>query len=527
MQERAQPYRQDNTDHFEPEEARSGFRQVNLRFRMVIKIDAGISKSIALDEELVVATEKPAAIQCIRWTPEGDGSQYSTELLSRMAWMQKKSAVVDFFYDRAMSLAVWISSDGRAHAVQRLRKTSKVPDAPKGLFQGYNFHTPGQSHDAAIRAAINARFSLLAIACASGEIHVYNAKDYVGSIPLSHKIQPPGSLSITGKITSLSYSPDGYCLFAGFEQGWALWSVYGKAGATSFIAERQLSELNSEGWLLGVMEAVWVSGGSSIMIASQLDDRLWVMEMAKSAVTTFFSAANVSRTILLTNAELMIFCGYELPQTATISADPTLWHHAQIPASYAVNHMPLRCVVASSDGRYIAIAGRRGLAHYSVMSGRWKTFNNVEVENAFVVRGGMCWYHHILIAAVETDENYEVLILLLRLDISFHFKKIFLTCSKQLRLYSREHDLNDSSLVYSERLPSTAVVISLSGQDSLLVYTYENILYHYIINASSSTVNLVQVGQIALNGIVRAPARVRAVSWILPDQQLCELFLIY
>lgn len=387
---------------------------------MVIKIDAGISKALALDEELVVATEKPAAVQCIRWTPNSDGSQYSTELLSRMAWIQKKSTVVELFYDRAMSLAVWISSDGRAHAVQRLRRTSTGPDAPKGLFQGYNFHTPGHSHDAAIRAAINARFSLLAIACASGEIMVYNAKDYAGSIPLSHKVKPPVSLSVTGKITSLSYSPDGYCLFAGFEHGWALWSVYGKTGATSFIADRQLSESNSEDWLLGVLEAVWVGGGSRIMIVSQLDDRLWAMEMAKSAVTTCFSAANVSRTVLLANSDLMIYRGYDLPQAATISPDPTLWHHAQIPALYAVNHLPLRCVVTSSDGRYVAIAGRRGLAHYSVTSGRWKTFNNVEVENAFVVRGGMCWYHHILIAAVDTDENHEVFMLLLRFFTSFH-----------------------------------------------------------------------------------------------------------
>lgn len=71
-----------------------------------------------------------------------------------------------------------------------------------------------------------------------------------------------------------------------------------------------------------------------------------------------------------------------------------------------------------------------------------------------------------------------------------------------------------------EQLPSAAVVIALTGQDSLLVYTYQNILYHFVINATSTAVSLVQVGQIALNGIVRAPARVRAVSWILPDHQL-------
>ena len=104
----------------------------------------------------------------------------------------------------------------------------------------------------------------------------------------------------------------------------------------------------------------------------------------------------------------MVYRGYELPQLQPISADASLWHHVQIPLAFLANQRPLRCAVISSDGRYVALAGRRGLAHYSVSSGRWKTFSDSEVENAFVVRGGMCWYQHILIAAVETNENHEV-----------------------------------------------------------------------------------------------------------------------
>lgn len=64
--------------------------------------------------------------------------------------------------------------------------------------------------------------------------------------------------------------------------------------------------------------------------------------------------------------------------------------------------------------------------------------------------------------------------------------------------------------------------MALSGQDSLLVYTFENVLYHFIINMTSTSISLVQVGQLALNSIIRAPARVRAVTWILPDHQLRE-----
>lgn len=375
---------------------------------MVIKVDAGIGKALALDDDLVVATEKPAAVQCIRWTPDNTGSQTSTELLSRMSWIQKKATVIGMVYDRAMSLAIWTTNDGRAYAVQRVARLPSEPDSPRRLFRGYGFHTPEHQDNWARQAAINARFSLLAIACTNSEIWVYTARDYVGSIPLSHKLQSPASRSTTGYVTSISYSPDGYCLFAGYERGWALWSVYGKPGASSFTADRTVSESNKEGWLSGVYEGTWLNGGLNVLLMSQNDDRLWLLEMAKSAVTGCFSAANISRTMLLTNTSVMVYRGYDLPVLETISADASLWHHVPIPAMYLANQRPIRSAVISPDGRYVAIAGRRGLAHHSVASGRWKTFTDEEAENAFVVRGGMCWYQHILVAAVETDDSHEV-----------------------------------------------------------------------------------------------------------------------
>ena len=400
--------RQSNADRLAVEEEMRGFPEVNIRFRMVIKVDAGIRKVLALDDELVVATEKPPAVQCIRWAPDDSGKQTSTELLSRMSWIQKRSCVMDMVYDRAMSLAVWITSEGHAYAVQRLPPQPKESDGPKKLFRGYGFHTPEREDDMAIRAAINARFSLLAIGCSNAEVHVYTARDYVGSIPLSHKLEQPASIVSTGQISMLSYSPDGYCLFAGYEKGWAIWSVYGKLQGSSFMADLKLSENNGEGWLQGVHEAAWLSAGSEILLTGQNDDHLYLLEMAKSAVTGCFCAANVSRTVLLTTSGLMVYRGYDLPLLTTISADASLWHHVQIPSTYMANQRPIRSAVISSDGRYVAVAGRRGLAHYSIGSGRWKSFDDMQAENAFVVRGGMCWYQHILIAAVETDEYHEV-----------------------------------------------------------------------------------------------------------------------
>ena len=76
-----------------------------------------------------------------------------------------------------------------------------------------------------------------------------------------------------------------------------------------------------------------------------------------------------------------------------------------------------------------------------------------------------------------------------------------------------------SNVLHVEDLESPAVYMTLSGPDSILVYTYENVLHHYILVTEKSTVKLLEAGQIALHGIIRAPARVRAINWIVPDEQ--------
>lgn len=391
-----------------PIEGELGQRELHIRFRMIIKIDAGISRVIALDEELVVAVEKPPALQCIRWAPDSTGSQTTTELLSRMLWMQKKTSIKDMIYDRAMSLYVFINNDGRAYAVQRSSEKHQEDGSHKGIFRGYGFHVPSTEGISAINGAINAKFSLLAVGCANGEVHVYTARDYVGNIPLSHKLIPPASISTTGPITSISYSHDGYCLFVGYQKGWVIWSVYGKQGGSSFSSDASMAREDNDLWLADIQSGHWISGGSDLLLTSQGSTRIWALELAKNAMTGCFCAANVARMLLHTSSSLMLYQAHNLSDLVSSSSDPSLWHQVQIPSSFLANQHPIRSAVISPDGRYVAIAGRRGLAHYSVHSGRWKTFDDVNAENAFVVRGGMCWHQHILIAAVEVGDIHEV-----------------------------------------------------------------------------------------------------------------------
>lgn len=395
--------------HFSAVEESNVVGDISIRFRMAIKIESGIVKALALDQELVVATVKPPALQCIRWTPEAGGTQTTSEMLSRILGVPKNVSIVDMVYDRAMNVLIWLTSTGQAYAVQRMTEAQQDSESPKKLFHGHCFHDPKDDGEKAVKVAVNARFSLLTVSCTNGEILVYTAKDYTGNVPLSQKLQLPATPTTTGALTFMSYSPDGYCLFAGYENGWTTWSVFGKPGGSSFTVDASLAKSNGESWLIGVSGGCWIGGGSDIILSGQNDRRLWILETARSALTGCFSAANLARGLLQTGTELILYRGHDLPDLMTISGKDSLWHHAQYPPAYLHSQWPIRSTVVSQDGRYVAIAGRRGLAHYSVNSGRWKVFEDSKVENSFAVRGGMCWYGHILIAAVEGDESsYEV-----------------------------------------------------------------------------------------------------------------------
>src|SRR5271169_3256922 len=83
--------------------------------------------------------------------------------------------------------------------------------------------------------------------------------------------------------------------------------------------------------------------------------------------------------------------------------------------------------------------------------------------------------------------------------------------------------MGPSSWLHREALGSTILLLSLIG-DSLLVYCQDNTLYHFLVvpameNGSyQSPPRLVQFGQINFRGIIHSPTRVRAISWILPEE---------
>jgi hypothetical protein len=75
----------------------------------------------------------------------------------------------DMVYDRPMNLSTWVTSDGRAYAVQK-RIASDCANGSQ-TFKGYCFHVPLSRDESAVKVTINARFSMIAVACAKYVSH--------------------------------------------------------------------------------------------------------------------------------------------------------------------------------------------------------------------------------------------------------------------------------------------------------------------------------------------------------------------
>lgn len=91
-------------------------------------------------------------------------------------------------------------------------------------------------------------------------------------------------------------------------------------------------------------------------------------------------------------------------------------------------------------------------------------------------------------------------------------------CAVQIRLYSRDLELSNQNVLHREILSSPVIILSLVD-NSLLVYTADNTLFHYLIVPTRETIKLHLCGSITFNGIIAAPSAVRMLSWMIPSAQ--------
>ncbi|KAF0380398.1 RIC1-domain-containing protein [Gigaspora margarita] len=472
----------------------NGIKTFLLKFRMTIRIDAGMEAGVGTDEYLIVSTKTPPAIQCIPWIGEPSGTK--TNILARLEFLESKEATIrSIVFDRRIDLFGWLTTDGKAYAVQfnendtSVEKGAKVPPL---YWTGYCFHAGGDIESApknrATCIAINAKFSLIAV----------GTEGLVYLIDISH--------FSAGPVTSLAWTSDGHAIAVGWQnEGMAVWSVYGRLLMTTVRDDLPQSIPESkDAFLHGINDLFWSSGNCVLFLLhnakSVNDGQLYTLPFAKSAVTTIHSPDNTKRGFLQMDDRLLLYRGGDQEDLSAINPDTIVWQHIPIPIMYISENWPIKYASISGDGRYIAVAGRRGLAHYNVSSGRWKLFGNQQQEQEFSVRGGLLWFKQFLVAACENVRTH----------------------THEIRMYSRETNLDNIHMIQLIKIPSNILYLSIVD-NALLVYCADNMMYHYIMtillpqdNGGIKSISVELCQQISFVGVIHAPARVSSISWFQP-----------
>lgn len=88
----------------------------------------------------------------------------------------------------------------------------------------------------------------------------------------------------------------------------------------------------------------------------------------------------------------------------------------------------------------------------------------------------------------------------------------------KIRLYSRDMELTSQNVLHHEMLAAPVIILSIVD-NSLLVYTADNTLQHYLIVPTVDSITLHLCGSITFTGIIAAPKAVRMLSWMIPGMQ--------
>ena len=82
-------------------------------------------------------------------------------------------------------------------------------------------------------------------------------------------------------------------------------------------------------------------------------------------------------------------------------------------------------------------------------------------------------------------------------------------------------ELTSQNILHREILPAPVVILSIVD-NSLLVYTADNTLHHYLIVPTADSIKLHLCGSITFAGVISSPGSVRMLSWMIPTVQKRE-----
>ncbi|ERL90008.1 hypothetical protein D910_07366, partial [Dendroctonus ponderosae] len=416
--------------------------------------------------------------------------------------------IVDIEYSPLVGGFSIVLNDGRA-AFLTASSLKFDPNQVQGIW--------AQNIEDATCTVINHKYRLITFGRANSECVVYYVDDSTGGLEVSHNciLSSKDYPGCPGAVGNVLWTPDGCALVAAWcHGGIAMWSTFGALLMCSLGWDYGLNvdiqksnplqvlsmDFATEGYQLWMIrencnEAPGVENGD----ISPAESSLIQLDFAKSAMTInpcmaedrlyVNSADNLIKTFSeRSNREDALF-GDSANSTTTL-AEGRQWLVIPVPSTYSATNWPVRYSAIDMDGQNIAIAGRTGIAHYSIQSRRWKLFGNESQEKDFIVAGGLLWWRdYIVLGCYSIVDN-----------------------SDEIRFYSKEAKLDNK---FAKTVPVAAPILLMNVlEDQLITFKSDAqiSIWHLHQNDTVGDVELQKVQAIDVSALAVHPACIVSVT---------------
>ncbi|XP_049650604.1 guanine nucleotide exchange factor subunit RIC1 isoform X3 [Accipiter gentilis] len=465
------------TPHYKEEQCAPS---LNLEMKKVLDLQASITSLQSMLEDLLVATAD-GFLHLVHWDGMTNGRKainlctvpFSVDLQSSRAgsFLGFEDVYIrDMEYCATLDGFAVVFNDGRVGFITPM--SSRFTAELHGVW--------AQDVIDGTCVAVNNKYRLMAFGCANGSVQVYTIDTTTGAMQFSHKLeltpkQYPDIWNKTGPVKLIKWSPDSCVVMVTWEcGGLSLWSVFGAQlictlggdfayqsdGAKKDPLKISSMTWGSEGYHLWVIDG---NSSSNVKPERNVNNEacqfgILQFHFIKSALTVNPCMSNQEQVLLQGEDRLYLNCGdatqAQSPRNTSAHSEhkPTRergpfsdgsldsqglstllghrhWHVVQIHSTYLESNWPIRFSAIDKLGQNVAVVGKFGFAHYSLLTKKWKLFGNITQEQNMMVTGGLAWWNDfIVLACYNLNDHQEELRIYLRtsnLDNAFaHITKV-------------------------------------------------------------------------------------------------------
>ncbi|XP_045436148.1 guanine nucleotide exchange factor subunit RIC1 isoform X5 [Pipistrellus kuhlii] len=408
------------TPHFKEEQCAPA---LTLEMKKVLDLQAPITSLQSVLEDLLVATAD-GQLHLIHWEGMTNGKKainISTVPFSLDLQSSRAGSFLGFADVHIRDMEYCATLDGFAVVFNDGKVGFITPVSSRFTAEQLHGVWPQDVVDGTC-VAVNNKYRLMAFGCASGSVQVYTIDNTTGAMLLSHKLeltakQYPDIWNKTGAVKLVRWSPDNSVVMVTWEGGgFSLWSVFGAqlictlGGDFAYRSDGTKKDplmINSMSWGAEGYHLWVISGFGSQNTELESEPKsivkqpgILLFQFIKSALTVNPCMSNQEQVLLQGEDRLYLNCGdasqTQNPRSSSVHYKPSSlaeggfesqglstllghrhWHVVQISNTYLESNWPIRFSAIDKLGQNIAVVGKFGFAHYSLITKKWKLFGNI------------------------------------------------------------------------------------------------------------------------------------------------------